>query len=130
MTTKKETVISIGDSISYKYEDKNYGRAEFVVCPVFKRGIMRECYIYPMQQPEYFEKYFKIDLSGRKTRVISLSSHPPFEADPRVWMMFWCKEHKCFSFELYVADNTARLEIDYHFGDTLCLDFKGRSKYG
>ena len=122
---KKAITIRIGESISYKDMDKDYGRAEFVVCPVFKRGIMRECYIYPKQQPEYFDKYFKIDLSEYgKTQSIHSSGYPALEADPKVWMMSWCKEHKCFNFELYVAKGTSRLEINYHFGDTLCLDFR------
>lgn len=123
MTEKKLTTISFGQDIPFSCGDSNYGRAEFVVCPVFKRGIMRELYIDPKQQPKYFGEWFKVDLQGIRIKSLSLSGYPVAK-DPRVWNSFWCKEHKCYSLELYVANNTSSLTVVTHFGDNVTLEFR------
>jgi hypothetical protein len=123
MTERKLTTIELGQAIPFTCRDDKYGRAEFIVCPVFKRGIMRELYIDPKQQPQYFEEWFKVDLVDIRIKTLSLSGYL-LGRDPRVWHSFWCKTHKCFSLELYVANDTSSLTVVTHFGDNVTLEFR------
>jgi len=114
--------IKFGEIIECECLTHNYGRAEFVVCPVFKDGILKNLFIYPKQQPKYFGKAFNVDLEGYEAKSIQYCGYPVL-ADPRIWYSFWCEEHKCYSVELYVADNTKYLKINPHFGDSISLEF-------
>lgn len=115
-------VIKFGQPITFVSTTHDYGRAEFVICPVFRRGIMRELYIDPRQQPQYFKEWFQIDLDGIPANQMHFSGYPK-ENDPEIWRSFWCKEHKCFSIELYVSASSHYFEVQPHFGDTVDLEF-------
>jgi hypothetical protein len=115
---------NIGDEIPVKSIDSHYGGAEFVICPVFQDGFMRELYITPKQQSDYLGKMFKVDLTTMGINVLSLNGYPALVNDPNVWLTYWCQEHKCYSLELYVSNGTKLLKIDTHFGNTISLNFK------
>lgn len=96
-----EKIIVAEEKIDFVPMTQEYGRAEFIFCPVYKYGKMKELYIYPKQQPDakfYYKfelKYTPLDFS------ISSWAHQGMD-DPNIWLMFWCKEHKCMSFSVYV----------------------------
>lgn len=123
---KKQEPISVveiksTDVIKYRYNHKRFGRAEFILCPVFKRGYMQKLFIYRKQQGE--SGAFVLDVAKVCPRVsqfmVETWTHKT-EA-PRIWKNFWCKEHKCISFEVYVPPLTRKMVFNFHFGDTLSI---------
>ena len=46
----KEKILDDGDKVKFIPSTRNLGTAEFTCCPVFKRGKLKEFYIYPQQQ--------------------------------------------------------------------------------
>ena len=114
--------IEAGDKIPYVSHTEKYGLAEFVICHVFKRGYLKELYITPNQQETNIQ-YHLIVPPDFKINTISYGGMYP--NDPRVWFTFWCKEHKCYALEMYVPDNSNYIEVGYHFGDTVSVDFYG-----
>ena len=110
-------VIKLGDSISYVTGTKEYGRAEFSICPVFKRGYIRECYIYPYQQGT--NTYYQVVIPPRmKLTGLYFGADP--DNPPRAWMTFWCKEHKCHAFLFYVPRELTSFVVEAMAG-TLTL---------
>ena len=125
----KVKTITLDDAIHYRAMDPtpgggNLGRAEFVFCPVWKRGVMRELLIYRAQQRDK-QRAYRLPLAdaGRVT-VFSFRAwgHRGIE-EPRPWRMGWCKEHKGVSYEVYVPSGTDRLTFSPHFGNSLDIHF-------
>ena len=116
----EEKIIKLGDTIEYVPKTPNYGHAEFVICSVFKRGYIRECYIYPQQQ--YTSHYNKLIVPDT-LRLKSLWLETPCGDPANVWMTFWCKEHKCYSLEFYTPLKSNSFKVECSFGDTLVLNF-------
>jgi len=114
--------LKLGYSIPYEWKSKNLGVAEFTICPVFKRGYIRELYIDPLQQEQYKGVYFNMDLRGINFNKVWYSS--PMDKQPKIWHSSWCKEHKCYSLRLYVPDDSSKLIVEAHFGDTIEISFK------
>ena len=121
MGNLEEHLISIGDTIEYIPATPNYGRAEFQICPVFRRGYLRECYIYHLQQENITQYHKLIVPDDLKINVIYFSCFPPDNV--KIWQTFWCKEHKSHSLELYVPDNRHSFTIETHFGNTLSFNW-------
>lgn len=100
----KRKELNDGDRVYYKaYDDTpgggNLGHAEFVICPVYKRGKLKEVFIYPQQQHNIkYYYHYKLPYTPYAWGVDSYNSDDPVN----IWMWFWCKEHKCMSLELYV----------------------------
>ena len=120
-TEKKIKEIQLGDRIGYVPSTPNYGRAEFVICPVFKRGYLIELYVFPKQQ-ETTTWCYKLTLPHGIT-VIGFACYG--KENIKVWTSGWCKEHKCYSLEFYVpADDACRsIKFATHFGNNLALEF-------
>jgi len=117
-----EKIIKFGDEIKYVPRTHDYGRAEFTICPVFKRGIIRELYIYPRQQPDA-KHFYKLVPMG-KYRIIDFTYYGgDFNDCCRIWQTWWCKEHKCFSLEFYVPNEGDSFKVNCHFGDTISLEW-------
>jgi len=125
---KKEKVIEItvNDVIEYKPLHKDLGRAEFQICPVFKKGIMRELFIYRKQQDT--NETYKIDLRkiNYKAKVFQIESWTHKTDPPRIWNEAWCKDHKTIMHEVYVPDNTNQIRFSLHFGDTISILFEAK----
>ena len=87
----------------------NLGHAEFCVCLRFKRGRVSEFWVYPAQQRDTNTAwhYTGGDID------FSISSYEHL-TDAKVWLYFWCKDHKCPSMRIYVPRYSKFLEIDYH----------------
>ncbi len=112
--------INFGYSISFKDSTYNYGRAEFVLCPVARRGKIIDLYITTQQQEP--SASWHLSLRGENYTSIWYSSYGKLE-DAKIWMQVWCKEHKALSVKLYVPSGSSRLEITSIFGDTIHLSF-------
>ena len=115
----EEKVINFGDKIEYITRTQKYGEAEFILCPVFRRGKIKELYIFPLQQPD--AKHFYKLVPGGKYQSIYFSAH--YTDDPRVWVTYWCKEHKCYSLEFYVPSEGDSFTVESNFGDTITLNW-------
>jgi len=89
---------------------RNLGRAEFVVCPVFKYGKLREFYMYPAQQ-ENVEFYY-VARNKNGWRDFGVNSWSGVDA-PKIWLHSWCKEHKCQSFRLYVPNDAEWFQASF-----------------
>ena len=122
-----EKRISVDSIIPYKVLDDtpgggNLGRAEFLFCPLWTRGRMRELLIYPLQQRS--KMYYRLDLTDcGKVTTFGFDSYGDKER-PRAWRMGWCKEHKTVSYEVYVPTGTDRLSFSPHFGNSISICFE------
>lgn len=107
----KEKILNDGDIVKFTNCTQEYGRAEFICCPVFKRGKLKEFYIWPSQQPDakyYYKVIFKyppIDFS------VCSWSHLGID-NPNIWLHSWCEKHKCHSFRLYVPTQSNQFRIE------------------
>ena len=123
--------ITLAETIPYKAMDDtpgggNLGRAEFQFCPVWKRGIMVELLIYRAQQRDKTKAYrLPLAEAGRVT-TFSFDARVEHER-PRPWRMFWCKEHKNVTYEVYVPSGTDQIKFRPHFGNSLDVYFEARS---
>lgn len=97
----KRKILKSNDIIFFEPMSDSLGHAEFEICPVFKRGKMTEIFIYPRQQPNVkYYYYYKVDY---KPVDFSINSWTHKGIDmPEVWLNYWCKEHKCVTFVVYV----------------------------
>lgn len=110
-TVLEEHKLTLPASIPFTWKTDNYGRAEFAICATRKRGAIQQVCIYPKQQDKT-DIFYSIDLTDLKLYHIWLSS---YEVDsPNVWQVFWCKDHKCPSINLYVPANSKRLSVTVH----------------
>jgi hypothetical protein len=106
-----EIKISSNEFIPFEAMSARYGRAEFVVCPVFKRGKLVVCSIYPRQQPEVKDHW----VWEGKADGLSFTGYQGLD-NPKIWRTFWCKEHRCNSIELYVPNEAKFLWINLSVG--------------
>jgi len=95
--------------IFYKWKDKDYGRTEFTICPIWKRGRLCKLYIYPQQQRD-IDYFYSVEVSNCESINPIAWTHRGME-NPWVWMYLWCKDHKCMSLRLYVPPNSSKLTI-------------------
>lgn len=118
--TKK--ILQEDEYVSFDWKTNN-GRAEFVLCPIFKYGKLRKLCIYPMSQPnakhfyeiENKEGWGGIDFSG-------LLINDKLE-DPHIWTTHFCKEHKTHSLSFYVPKKSKAFCITTGLGNC-CINWK------
>lgn len=124
-TKRKIIQIKLSDKIKYKPITQRLGRAEFVICPIFKYGYLREIFIYRVQQEtsEIYHLDLEKELNGSRINVFHITSWTHKRDEPSIWQNFWCKKHKTISFEIYVPNNTNMIEFDFHFGNDLTIRF-------
>lgn len=118
--------ITLQESIPYNYLTKIYGRAGFVICPIFKRSILTDLYIYRVYQPQEPNKAYHIPVPKEyKLNCFTIDSEYGYD-NPNIWQNFWCKEHRTISFKIYVPNNTKFLEFST-FSDHIQIQFRGTS---
>jgi hypothetical protein len=100
---------------------KSLGRAEFQVCPQYKRGKLVRLYIYPLQQED--RSYYLWEGNGK--RHFTIQSYEGLD-EPKIWMHSYCKEHKCHSMRMYVPDD-AKFILFQEYGDNACIGFTKKS---
>ncbi len=93
---KKE--LKNGSVVTFKPITEKYGRAEFFICPIWKRGKIKELFIYPVQQPDA-KNYFVIKSGFSDSLCINSEA---YKEEPRIWITGWCKEHKTTFLRFYV----------------------------
>lgn len=111
-------VIKDGDFIPFEYMHKSYGRAEFTLCPQYKRGKLVKLFIYPLQQEDR-SKFWVWEGNGK--RHFTVQSYDKLD-EPKLWMHSFCKEHKCQSIRLYVPNNAKFIWFS-EFSDNVCVGF-------
>lgn len=116
MTDNKWNVIDITErtEIPFQWKDptpggQSLGRAEFEVCIHFKRRKVVEYWVYPRQQRQE-DAWHYIGGNGYGDFAIN-SVHLD---QPRVWLTYWCKLHKCQCLRMYVPDNSSILVLDHN----------------
>ena len=87
---------------------KDYGHAEFDICPVFKYGKLKKVFIYRRQQGT--NEAYEIEAQNQKEFQISTWEHKGFNT-PRIWRNWWCKDHKTIAFSVYVPKQTNMIEF-------------------
>lgn len=111
----KEYILKDGEKVFFKWRDdtpggSNVGRAEFTFCPVYKYGKLKEMYIYPVQQRD-IDTYYKA-VFNYAPLDFSIQSWVGLEY-PKTWLYFWCKQHKCAGFRLYVPTDSKYFEVQF-----------------
>ena len=105
----KSIPIEWGAKRRFVWRTDKWGRAEFVICPVYQRGYIRKLFINPLQQGgDHYELW--ADVTG-KVRAVGITSYDGL-ADAKVWMLPWCSEHKCQAIRLYVPRDSGSLVIE------------------
>ena len=106
------------EKIYFKPMHKLYGHAEFVLCPVWFRGKIKELYITTQQQEPH--RQFKV-ISGFSDQLyIDSWTHKGID-NPKIWLIGKCQEHKTQFIRIYVPINSNFIEV--HIGSDLGLTF-------
>lgn len=125
---KVETLIEMTEGsqwkVPFEYSHPELGRAEFTVCVRWSRGRIREMWLYPRQQKRYEQGWHFPRLSSDSLGIGSWN-HKGLD-DPKVWRMWWCKEHRCMATEFYVPNYSN--ELDIIAGSTLSIHCGIRGK--
>lgn len=103
--------VELQEDVQYPFvwRTDRLGVAEFGVCPIYKYGKLVEFHMFGLQQEERKHYIYKFDYKPTDWSISSWS-HRGMEA-PRIWMHFWCKEHKSASFRFYVPPNSTHFTV-------------------
>lgn len=118
MSERKTVTIKSGESIPFVAMTKKYGRAEFCFCPIYKRGVLKQIHITPIQQPHAKCNYLIDDVHSDSFQINGRTYDSVY---PKIWLSFWCKEHKTQSFRCYVDENSKSFSVSKL--STLSIDF-------
>lgn len=104
-------LVELKENVQYPFtwRTDNWGVAEFGVCPVYKYGKLKEFHMHSLQQGVRNHYLYKFDYTPYDWSISSWT-HKGIEA-PRIWIFFWCKEHKSQSFRFYVPHNSTYFTI-------------------
>ncbi len=92
--------IKDGDFMPFIGRTQKLGRAEFAICPQWKRGKLVKISIYPLQQED---RSYYYEWEGHGKRNFTIQSYCNLD-EPKVWMHSYCREHKCHSMRVYVPN--------------------------
>lgn len=111
----------------FEWRTKEYGRAEFILCPIIKRSKIREIHLYPIQQPNAKHYYVIKNSYGWEgvhfgTLLVQEDGKDKVE-QPTVWSTHFCKRHKTHSFEFYVPRGAKSFSVGNGLGK-FCLNWK------
>lgn len=104
-----------GDKIPFVATDSRYGRAEFVICPIWKRNRLVKVFITTAQQEN--ARQFVVDCNSDSLSIRSWGG----VKDPRMWLNGKCKEHKTYYLKVYVPEDANYLQVGIY--STFSLDF-------
>lgn len=99
----KTILLKDGKQYPFVWKTDRWGVAEFSVCPVYKYGKLKEFHMYSIQQEEDIHYVYKFDYAPLDFSISSWT-HKGIST-PRIWINYWCKEHKCASFRFYVPES-------------------------
>jgi hypothetical protein len=95
-------------TMRFKDVTKEYGRAEFVICLAYRRGVIDVIHISSAQSVP--EQYFSVKLRYKKDSLM-ISSYDGLD-DAKVWLTGYCKEHKTTFMRLYVPVRSGKVTVD------------------
>ena len=110
--------INDGDFMPFVGMTQRLGRAEFAICPQWKRGKLVKISIYPLQQED--RSYF-YEWEGNGKRYFTIQSYQNLD-EPKIWMHSYCKEHKCQTMRVYVPNGGKYLWFQVH-SDNITIGF-------
>ena len=110
MKKLKEIVVS-GSLAEFPFQllHKDYGRAEFVICPVFKNGKLVELFCEPQQQETDF--YYHIKDINYETFSVQSWEYKGYDV-PKIWIHGWCDTHKTQFMRVYPPNDTDMIQFD------------------
>lgn len=119
---KKQRTLKLSDGSVCRFMPmtKNYGRAEFTFCPIWKYGKLAEVFIYPRQQ-ENIDYFYHVKSGYSDSFQVDSWSYKGFSS-PRIWLHFYCKEHKCMSMNVYPPDGCDSFRVNT--GSALSIYFE------
>lgn len=118
MAYEKCIKIKDKDFLPFIYTTKNYGRAEFEICPQYKYGKLVKIGIYPRQQQDCSYYY---EWEGGKKISLTLESYDKLQ-EPNIWRFVYCKIHKSQSMRVYVPEGANFLWFQ-EYSDNLTIGF-------
>lgn len=110
--------IKDGDFMPFVGMTERLGRAEFSICPQWKRGKLVKISIYPLQQDD-MSYYYEWEGDGKGYFIIQSYNNLD---EPKVWMHSYCKGHKCQSMRVYVP-NQAKFIWFQVYSDSITIGF-------
>ena len=114
--------LNMEDKITFQDFTQQYGRAEFIICPIFRHGKCKRVYITALQQKREIRDWV-LDLPYAVECVWFSSWVHKGLSEPRIWRQYYCKEHKCLTSELYVPTGSGCMTFEVCFGDTFRINF-------
>ena len=117
---KKIVKLKEGDVIKYNWMHKDYGRAEFNFCPIFKYGKLKKLLIYPRQQ-DTDVLYYELECYNQRDFNFQSWQHKGIEI-PWAWIYFYCKEHKQLAMNVYAPKNTNVIKFSNMSGLTIIFE--------
>lgn len=111
--------IKDGDFMPFIAITERFSRAEFGICPQYKKGKLVRLSIYPMQQLDC-NYYYEWEGTGG-LRTLGIASYNKLD-DPKVWLFHYCKEHNCQSMRVYVPNGSKYLWFKEH-SDSITIGF-------
>ena len=123
MKLQKREIYEDYKEIPFTWLTQEYGKAEFVFCPVVRNNKIRRVLIYPKQQPgakEYFIITNEDGWEGIDFGVLLVNSQL---SHPIIWKTYFCKKHKSYSIQMYVPKNSKAFFITTGLGN-FCINWR------
>ena len=120
----KERKIRLGEKIPFEWMDSGrYGWAYFDVCIVMKRHKIVKLFIVPRQQNT--DTYFTFETpKGYNAQAFDVSEYN-CQTEAGMRSVVSCKEHKGICVSMIVPKESKHFELNFHFGNTICMDYHG-----
>lgn len=106
----EKKILGDGDVVKFEPRTARYGSAEFIICVTLQRGVPKCFHVEPAQQPAATHCY-EIPLLYRPTSwSISAWTHKGID-EPRIWVHWWCKEHKGPAMRVYAPRQSHQFTV-------------------
>lgn len=95
-------------TIPFEYMHPHYGRAEFMVCLKFQKGMVSQYWVDPIQT--------SLDTIWHMRTCYTdfvIDSYHNLEY-PKVWLTKWCNEHKTQALLVYAPEHSRYLRLSNH----------------
>lgn len=126
--TLTEIVLKDGDVVFFTPKTDRYGLAYFDICPVVRKGKLREIFIILRQQPDA-KHYYRIPVEGSCSSWEVHGCGLRFGVSyPRAKRMFWGKEHNCHGMKFSVPPESNCFEVSLLTDVVLCFSYQDDKK--
>lgn len=105
--------------------------AQFDICPIWKGGLIKEVYIYPVDQPGAKHYYYAkseegfegIDFEHLHYKYDTIKGTQSRINFPVVWKTYWCKDHKTQAIRFYVPRHSKSFFLSRGL-EKLCFNWR------